>query len=142
MKKEITVVIKSHPHARQYNWLGGPMDIKNHEWVHVNVKFLAKPEQYEVLQKAFSTSTPFGDLDWLGCLTCPTQTISRWTVRESPVAKEEGDSLWLAFECLQTVPSEFLQYLANRFQIQIQASYCPPYATKWLVLLYAPTEII
>jgi hypothetical protein len=142
MKKEITVVLDNHPFAREYNWLGGAVDIKNHNWVHVNVKFLAKPEKYEELLIAFSTQTPFELLGWVGDSECPTKTISRWAIRESPVAKQEGDSLWLAFECLERIPEHFFQYLANQFQIHIRTSYCPPHARKWLIKAYESVENI
>lgn len=139
MKKKITVVIEGHPFAREYNWLGGAVDIKQHDWVHVNVKFLGKPKDYEQILKAFSTQLAFEQLGWSGTDKCPTKTISRWTVRESPVAKEEGDSLWLAFECLGAIPEQFIQYLADKYRMRIRASYCPPYATKWVITMYHPT---
>lgn len=139
MKKETTVVIESHPYSRQYNRYGGAVDIKEHSWIHINVKFLASPSQYQKLFEAFSTTTPFEHLGWVDVEGCTTKTISRWTVRESPVAREEGDSLWLAFECLKEIPNEFFQYLSNKFQIKIRISYCPPYRTgKWAVAIYEP----
>ena len=138
MKNEITVVLESHPFARSYNKLGGAIDIKSHEWIHINVKFLAKPKQYEPLLKAFSTKEPFKRLEWVGGQSCPTKTISRWTVRQSPVAREEGDSLWLAFECLGEIPGEFFQYMADKFQMRVRVSYCPPHATRWLIKVYEP----
>ena len=138
MKNEINVVLKDHPFTRSYNTLGGAIDIKSHDWIHINVKFLAKPEQYEPLLKAFSSQEPFVQLGWQGSDRCPTKTIGRWTVRCSPVAREEGDSLWLAFECLGQIPEEFFQYLASRLQIRVRISYCPPYARKWLIKLYEP----
>ena len=138
MKKEITVVIEGHPFARECNWLGGAIDIKSHEWIHINVKFLAKPEQYEPLLKAFSTKEPFKQLGWQKADKCPTKTVSRWTVRQSPVAREEGDSLWLAFECLGEIPEEFFQYIADKFQMRVRISYCPPHATRWPIKVYEP----
>jgi hypothetical protein len=141
MKKEITVVIPNHPFSREYNQLGGAIDIKTHNWTHVNVKFLATSVEYSQLLSAFSTSAPFELLGWDGSDDCTTKTISRWTVRESPVAKQEGDSLWLSFECLNQIPDNFFQYLSNKFQMKIQVSYCPPYMTgKWLRGLYKPSE--
>jgi hypothetical protein len=141
MKNEITVVIPNHPFSREYNRLGGAVDIKAHNWTHINVKFLATPSEYAQLLNAFSTNAPFELLGWNGFDGCPTKTISRWTVRESPVAKKEGDSLWLSFECLHDIPNDFFQYLANKFQIKIRVSYCPPYKTgKWLCTLYNPAE--
>lgn len=139
MKKEITVVIDNHPYSRQYNVYGGAMDIKTHDWIHINVKFLASPSEYQKILEAFSTSKPFDILGWVGVTACPTNTISRWTVRESPVAKQEGDSLWLSFECLKKTPNQFFQHLSNKFQLKIRISYCPPYKTgKWLTELFVP----
>jgi hypothetical protein len=139
MKKEITVVIPNHPFSREYNQLGGAVDIKTHSWTHINVKFLATPVEYSQLLKAFSTATPFELLGWDSPDDCTTKTISRWTVRESPVAKQEGDSLWLSFECLNQIPDKFFQYLSNKFQIKIRISYCPPYRSgKWEIAMYEP----
>lgn len=139
MKKTITVAISNHPFSREYNIYGGAMDIKENSWVHINVKFLALPKQYQKLLEAFSATNPFECLGWIDVLNCPTKTISRWTVRESPVAKEEGDSLWLSFECLNQIPNEFFQYLADKFQIKVRISYCPPYRTgKWEQKIYKP----
>lgn len=138
MKNEITVVLESHQFTRSYNKQGGAIDIKSHEWIHINVKFLAKPKQYEPLLKAFSTKEPFKQLGWQMADKCPTKTISRWTVRPSPVAREEGDSLWLAFECLGQIPEEFFQYIADKFQIRVRISYCLPYARNWQIRLYKP----
>ena len=138
MQNEITVVVKDHPFTRSYNQLGGVIDIKSHEWIHINVKLIANPENYEPLLRAFSTKEPFKQLGWMGGHSCPTRTISRWTVRPSPVAREEGNSLWLAFECLGKIPEEFFQCIADRFQIRIKISYCPPYARKWLIKAYKP----
>ena len=138
MKKEINVVLDNHPYAREYNWLGGAVDIKNHNWMHINVKFLAKPQKYEPLLKAFSTNEPFKQLSWKGNQNCPTKSICSWTVRQSPVAKEEGDSLWLAFECLGGVPEEFFQYMSDEFLMRVRISYCPPYARKWLIKIFEP----
>ena len=140
MKKEITVVIDNHPFSRDYNTYGGATDIKSHEWIHINVKFLASPNQYQKLLEAFSTSTPFECLGWIAVDDCSTKTISRWTVRESPVAKQEGDSLWLSFECLKKTPSQFFQYLSDKFEMKIRISYCPPYKTgKWITEIFVPT---
>ena len=138
MKNEITVVLKDHPFTRSYNKLGGAIDIKSHDWIHINVKFLAKPEQYEPLLKAFSTKEPFKQLGWQMADKCPTKTISRWTLRPSPVAREEGDSLWLAFECLGEIPAEFFQYIADMFQMRVRISCCAPYLRKWLIKVYEP----
>lgn len=138
MKNAITVVLKNHPYARSYNHLGGANDIKTHHWLHINVKFISKPGQYEPILKAFSTLEPFAQLAWFPAQNCPTQTINQWTVRHSPVAREEGDSLWLAFECLNTIPKEFLQYIADKLQIRVRISYCPPYGVEWIVQELVP----
>jgi hypothetical protein len=140
MKTDLTVVIANHPFSRTYNLLGGATDIKEHNWIHINVKFMGSPVEYSELLKAFSTDKPFELLGWNFSHHCSTKTISRWTLRESPVAKQEGDSLWLSFECLDQIPNGFFQYLSNKFQIKIRISYCPPYRTGvWEVAIYMPS---
>lgn len=139
MKSEINIVIADHSYSRVYNSLGGAIDIKAHNWIHINVKFMGSPDEYRMLLKAFSTDKPFELLGWSLSDHCSTKTISRWTVRESPVAKQEGDSLWLSFECLDEIPQKFFQYLSNEFQIKILISYCPPYRTgRWDMAMFEP----
>ncbi len=131
MKKEITVVIDNHPFSREYNMYGGAIDIKRHKWIHVNAKFISSPKKYGKLLEVFSKSNPFELLDWDFRDDCPTRTISRWTIRESPVASQEGDSLWLSFECLDVIPDNFFVYIAKKFNLKIYISYCEPYQIIW-----------
>lgn len=127
--KEINLIIPDHPHSRKYNSLGGCEDIKSHQWIHCNVKIIAKPVVYDPIKKAFCTLSPFTKLGWR-MLNCPTETISRWTIKDSPVAAQEGDSLWLSFEILEKTPDAFLEFLSKKFEIKIKLTYYPPYVIQ------------
>lgn len=130
----IDVVVPHHPHARLRNHYGAPVDIKTHDWVHSNVKFVGTPEQYKDIKYAFSTTDPWTALGYKPVtVEDATLTISRWTYRDCPVAHRDGPSLWLAFESLHKPPTEFLQYVANTQPVtSVTLSYCPPYKTgEW-----------
>ena len=136
MKKEITVVLANHPFSRQYNIYGGAIDIKRHSWIHVNAKLISTPKKYSKLLEAFSKPNPFELLEWDFRNDCSSKTISRWTIRESPVASQEGDGLWLSFECLDVIPENFFVYIVKKFDIKINVSYCEPYQVKWKLRIY------
>ncbi len=116
MLEALEVVVPNHPKARERNKFDAPVDVKEHDWVHTNVKFVGTPVQYGTVYKAFKGTTPFTDLGYKAQADCPTHTISRWSVRECPVAKYDGDSLWLAFESRGGTPHQFLQYVADAYR--------------------------
>lgn len=139
MLKETNLVIPNHPYSRKYNSLGGCEDIKNHSWTHCNVKFIESPAVYDPIKKAFHTFSPFKNLGW--CLDdCPTRTISRWTIKDSPVALQEGGSLWLSFEILDKTPDNFLEFLSTKFNMKIRLTYYQPYMTKAKQRLFLPSH--
>jgi hypothetical protein len=130
----IDVVVPDHPQARLRNHYGAPVDIKTHNWVHSNVKFVGTPVQYQVIKDAFSTTNPWGKLGYKPItVEDATLSISRWSYRDCPVAHRDGDSLWVAFESLHKPPTEFLQHVANTQPVtSVTLSYCPPYKIgKW-----------
>jgi hypothetical protein len=131
----VDVVVPDHPRARLRNHYGAPVDIKTHNWVHSNVKFVGTPEQYKDIKSAFSTTTsPWNALGYKPVtVDDATLTISRWTYRDCPVAHRDGHSLWVAFESLHNPPTLFLQHVANTQPVtSVTLSYCPPYKTgEW-----------
>ena len=129
MNEELNVVIKNHPNTRAYNWLGGCEDVKNHNWIHCNVKFLASPENYAPIKDAFGRAEAFQILGWNENDEV-TSSISRWTLRDSPVSKQEGSSLWLSFESLGATPDDFLAYIAKKFVIKIRLTYYLPSSSQ------------
>jgi hypothetical protein len=137
--KELNLIIPNHPHSRKYNSLGGCEDIKTHRWIHCNVKFIAKPVDYDPIKKAFSTLNPFTILGWR-IDDDPTITISRWTVRDSPVADQEGDSLWLSFEVQEKTPDSFLNFLSNKFNMKIRLTYYQPYMIRFKQKYFLPAS--
>lgn len=139
MINEITLVIPNHPFSRKYNLLGGCEDIKNHRWIHCNVKFIHNPVVYEPIKRAFSTVSPFTNLGWYTD-DCPTKTISRWTIKDSPVSSQEGDSLWLSFEVLEKTPDSFLNFLSNKFDLKIRLTYYQPYMIRFKQKFFLPTH--
>jgi hypothetical protein len=129
MNKELNVVIENHPYSRSYNWLGGCEDIKSHNWVHCNIKFITSPECYAPIKDAFSSPEAFKILCW-DANDKVTASISRWTLRDSPVASQEGHSLWLSFESLGLTPDNFLTFIADKFDIKIRLTYYLPYSSQ------------
>jgi hypothetical protein len=121
------IVIDNHPHARSYTRYGGACDIKEHDWVHSNVVFQASPITYQPIMEAFRTSEPFKLLAWNPVIDCPTKTITRWYMQESPVPLHEGEALWLSFESINKPPFSFLQYLCDKYHIPIEVNSIYPY---------------
>lgn len=126
------VVVPNHPHAREYNKYGCPFDIKHHDWVTCNIKFHATPEVYAPIKQAFSTTNPWDALGYKPSVECSTVTISRWAYRDCPVPEHDGHSLWLHFESKAVPPEQFLQFVANKFDMKVSLNYCPPYQVKWV----------
>ena len=137
MLEALEVIVPNHPKARQRNKFDAPVDVKEHDWVHTNVKFVGTPAQYGTVYKAFKGATPFADLGYKAQGTCPTHTISRWSVRECPVAEYEGTSLWVAFESRVATPSEFLQYVADTQNVTVVGTHLPVYSIRWKQTTYS-----
>jgi len=137
MDDALEVVVPNHPKARQRNKFDAPVDVKEHDWVHTNVKFVGTPVQYGTVYKAFKGTTPFTDLGYKAQADCPTHTISRWSVRECPVAKYDGDSLWLAFESRGGTPHQFLQYVADTQPVTVVGTHLPVYSIRWKQTIYS-----
>ena len=137
MLEALEVVVPNHPKARERNRFDAPMDVKEHDWVHTNVKFVGTPVQYGTVHKAFKGATPFADLGYKAQADCPTHTISRWSVRECPVAKYEGDSLWVAFESRGGTPHTFLQYVADTQNVTVVGTHLPVYSIRWKQTIYS-----
>jgi hypothetical protein len=137
MLEALEVVVPNHPKARQRNKFDAPVDVKEHDWVHTNVKFVGTPAQYGTVYKAFKGTTPFTDLGYKAQANCPTHTISRWSVRECPVAKYDGDSLWLAFESKGGTPHQFLQHVADTQNVTVVGTHLPVYSIRWKQTIYS-----
>lgn len=133
VNEPIDVVVPNHPHARVRNKYDAPVDIKTHNWVHSNIKFVGTPEQYSHIKAAFTGTNPWNALGYSPTVDDATLTISRWTYRDCPVAHRDGHSLWVALESLHKPPTEFLQHVVNTQPVTaVTLSYCPPYKTgKW-----------
>ena len=129
MNAELNVVIENHPNSRAYNWLGGCEDIKSHNWIHCNIKFLASPGLYAPIKDAFKKAEVFETLGW-DKNDQATASISRWTLRDSPVSEQEGHSLWVSFETLSVTPDDFLSFIADKFDIKIRLTYYLPYSSQ------------
>lgn len=132
------VVVLNHPMAREYNHLGGAVDIKTHNWVHSNIKFRADPEIYKPIKDAFMTHDPWGKLGYKAGRDCPTASISRWSYRDSPVPEHDGHSLWVALESLHEAPYKFVQHVANKYRITVDVSTCPTYSIRWVEKTFKP----
>jgi hypothetical protein len=137
MLEALEVVVPNHPKARERNRFDAPVDVKEHDWVHTNVKFVGTPAQYGTVYTAFKGKTPFTDLGYKAQANCPTLTISRWSVRECPVAKYDGDSLWVAFESRGGTPHEFLQYVADTQNLTVVGTHLPVYSIRWKQTIYS-----
>lgn len=137
MLEALEVIVPNHPKARERNRFDAPVDVKEHDWVHTNVKFKGTPAWYGTVYEAFKGTTPFTDLGYKAKPDCPTHTISRWSVRECPVPEYEGTSLWVAFESRGATPSEFLQYVATTQGMNVVGTHCPVYSIKWVQTTYS-----
>jgi hypothetical protein len=137
MLEALEVVVPDHPKARERNKFDAPVDVKEHDWVHTNVKFVGTPAQYGTVYTAFKGKTPFTDLGYKAQANCPTLTVSRWSVRECPVAKYDGDSLWVAFESRGGTPHEFLQYVADTQNVTVVGTHLPVYSIRWKQTIYS-----
>jgi len=58
MLEALEVVVPNHPKARERNKFDAPVDVKEHDWVHTNVKFVGTPAQYGTVYTAFKGTTP------------------------------------------------------------------------------------
>lgn len=137
MLDALEVIVPNHPKARERNRFDAPVDVKEHDWVHTNVKFVGTPAQYAGIHSAFQCHIPFTLLGYKAQADCPTHTISRWSVRECPVAKHDGDSLWLAFESRGGTPHAFLQYIADTQPVTVVGTHLPVYSMKWKQTTYS-----
>jgi hypothetical protein len=137
MLDAIEIVVPNHPKARERNKFDAPVDVKTHDWIHTNVKFVGTAEQYAGIYSAFKGTTPFTDLGYKAQADCPTHTISRWSVRECPVAKYDGDSLWVAFESRGSTPYTFLQHVADTHNVTVVGTHLPVYSMKWKQTTYS-----
>jgi hypothetical protein len=137
MLEALEVVVPNHPKARERNKFDAPVDVKEHDWVHTNVKFVGTPVQYAGIYSAFKCHIPFTLLGYKAQADCPTHTISRWSVRECPVAKYDGDSLWLAFESKGGTPHQFLQYVADTQNVTVVGTHLPVYSIRWKQTIYS-----
>jgi hypothetical protein len=137
MLEALEVIVPNHPKARERNRFDAPVDVKEHDWVHTNVKFVGTPAQYGTVYQAFKGTTPFTDLGYKAQANCPTLTISRWSVRECPVAKYDGDSLWVAFESRAGTPHEFLQYVSDTHDLKVVGTHLPVYSMRWKQTVYS-----
>jgi hypothetical protein len=132
--------IPAHPHARSYTVYGGAVDVKEHDWVHSNVVFKGVPDSYKPIKQAFATQNPFKALGWNPVIDCPTKTISRWSMQESPVAKYEGHELWVSFESLHSPPFDFLQHVCTKFRVVIEVRSIYPYQIQQKRIHLYPTN--
>lgn len=136
MDDALEVVIPNHPQARERNKFGAPVDIKTHDWVHTNIKFVGTAQEYANIYNAFKGTSPFTSLGYKAQADCPTNTISRWSVRQCPVAKYDGDSLWVALESRGSTPYVFLQHVADTQGITVVGTHLPVYSMKWKQTIY------
>lgn len=132
------VVVPNHPMARKYNHLGGAVDVKTHNWVHSNIKFRGEPQEYKPIKDAFTTLDPWHALGYVPDRDCPTLSVSRWSYRDSPVAKHDGSSLWVSMESLHQAPYKFVQHVANKYRITVDVSTCPTYSIRWVDKTFQP----
>lgn len=132
----LEVVIPNHPEARKRTQFDSPMDIKVHDWIHTNIKFVGTPKQYANIYAAFKSVTPFISLGYKAQPDCPTNTINRWSVRECPVAKYDGDSLWVALESKGNTPHTFLQHVADTQAVKVIGTHVLAYSIKWQQTVY------
>jgi len=104
--------------VRERNRLGGPVDVKNPQWVHQNLKIYG--DAIAKVAEAFSTDDPFAALGFVEDEY--TRSIEKWSARPYQV----DESYLISYETYQQPALAFCDFLANALGLQVRCTYTMP----------------
>ena len=104
---------------RERNWLGGPVDVKNPQWVHQNLQIYG--EAIPKVAAAFATDDPFAALGFVEDEY--TRSIEKWSARLCQV----NDSYLISYETFMEPATTFCDFLASSYGLQVRCEYILPF---------------
>lgn len=103
---------------RERNWLGGPVDIKSHKWVHQNLRIYGAA--IPTIAAAFATQDPFKILGYVE--DDVTRSIEKWSARPCKV----DESYLISFESHAAAAIAFVDFLAAKYALEVCCEYSAP----------------
>ena len=104
---------------RERNWLGGPVDIKTHEWVHQNLQLYG--DAIQKVAAAFATEDPFAVLGYVEDQF--TRSIEKWAARPCQV----DDSYLVSYETFMEPATAFCDFLASAHGLEVCCEFILPF---------------
>jgi hypothetical protein len=108
--------------VRERNRLGGPVDVKNPQWVHQNLQIYG--DAIAKVAEAFSTDDPFAVLGFVEDEY--TRSIEKWSARPCQV----DDSYLISYETYQQPALAFCEFLATVYGLQVCCECSLPFKPK------------
>lgn len=107
---------------RERNWLGGPVDIKNPNWAHQNLRIYG--DAISKVASAFATDDPFTALGYAEDQF--TRSIERWSARPCQV----DHSYLISYETFIEPAKAFCDFLASVYELQVRCEYILPFKIR------------